>query len=421
MYNSINSLDGNNNSDYIAENLKNNISTDSEITRDDDNIQLKILNAFKAIMGENYYDGINNHLANNNNKCDYSYLVKHKKRSINSKDLTISLYTLNEEVGSANSLLKRQGNARYIKINKRNSVDRHTEKSISDINTKSEDEKVEDSFSLLVNSLKNIKTVSKDSKILPDDEYDENEPTFFYKNSDSMDDVFENIMDTFDELSGNFDILSSKSDMAKIINAQRYLKQYIDSEESQAFNNKEYNGEKMERINNLKSRYNMLHRRFSESDMSNDIKEKFNKSVKTANFVDLTNSKEKQAGKEIAVISSIKNMLGESGLTLETDGEYFKPFIDSSSISEGSTNYVEAIDKLSERLDKDENAYLLTLDTENLIKTANLLYSDILERNGNSGDYAVTKALNKLYKKLYNIASKKEYQNGKSFRTFEFK
>lgn len=305
---------------------------------------------------------------------------------------------------------REESSHKCLSSHEKNSKEVHKEHEAVDIKEKIEYEKVEaseDSFSLLVNALKNIKTVSKDSKILPDDEYDENKPTFFYKNSDSMDDVFENIMDTFDELSGNSDILSSKSDMAKIINGLRYLKQYIDSEESQAFNNKEYNKEKMERINNLKSRYNMLHRRFSESDMSDDIKEKFNKSVKTANLVDLTNSKEKQAESEIAVISSIKNILGESGLTLETDGEFFKPFIDSSSISEGSTNYVEAIDKLSERLDKDENAYLLTLDTEILIKTANLLYSDILERNANSDDYAVTKALNKLYKKLYNIASKK--------------
>jgi len=65
---------------------------------------------------------------------------------------------------------------------------------LSDNKTKFENEFVvasEDSTSKLVNGLKNLKIISNNNKILPDDVYDNTEPSYFYKNSASMDDAFE--------------------------------------------------------------------------------------------------------------------------------------------------------------------------------------------------------------------------------------
>jgi len=61
-----------------------------------------------------------------------------------------------------------------------------------------------------------------------------------------------NIMDIFDEVSSNKEIVSNTASMAKIINSLRYIKQYIDNEEAQIFNNKEFNKEKSKINNNLK-------------------------------------------------------------------------------------------------------------------------------------------------------------------------
>lgn len=106
---------------------------------------------------------------------------------------------------------------------------------------------------------------------------------------------------------------------------------------------------------------------------------------------------------KLMLLIGIKNIIGEDNLSLITKDNKFTSEIDPCSISEGSTNYVEALNNLANT--NTMNIYVAMADKDAITNTMNILYKAIISRNALSSDPKVTLALNKLYRNLYVMVS----------------
>ncbi|OUM57951.1 hypothetical protein PIROE2DRAFT_16904 [Piromyces sp. E2] len=294
------------------------------------------------------------------------------------------------------------------KSHEKRSEEKYTEKESSENAEKVKNQKinVSDDYSThLENALTKIKNVLNDNNILPKDKYDESNPSSVYKNTSSFDDAFDEIMDKLDKKMNEDATLSNEKIMGDIVGALESINKCFDSVDGNAANNNDPDNNKIKKLKRLRIRSNLLNHNIQQnSNVKDEIKEKLSTSAKPIPSIDYTKSEEKQTENEQNVIVGIKDAMGESKLTLEMDGDKFTPNIDVNSISEGATNYVDALNKLASRIEG--NGPLLASNPDKLKSIADTLYSTINWRNGLSSNPLITKALNKVYSKVYDIAKK---------------
>ncbi|OUM63110.1 hypothetical protein PIROE2DRAFT_10418 [Piromyces sp. E2] len=293
------------------------------------------------------------------------------------------------------------------KCHEKRSEEKYTEKESSENAEKVNNQKInvlDDYSTHLENALTKIKKVTNDKNILPNDQYDESDPSSVYENASSFDDAFDKLMDKLDEKTNDDATLSNDEVMNDIVGALESIKQCFDSVDGNAANNNDPDNSKTKKMKRLRIKSNYINQKIQNSNVKDEVKEKLSTSAKPIPSIDYTKSEEKQTENEQNVIVGIKDVMGESKLTLEMDGDKFTPNIDANSISEGATDYVDALNKLADRIEV--NGPLLASNPDKLKSIADTLHSTINWRNGLSSNPLITKALNKVYSKVYDVAKK---------------
>lgn len=234
---------------------------------------------------------------------------------------------------------------------------------------------------------------------MPKDEYDDSDPSSIYNNSFSFDDAINSVMNALNDTI-NENTLSNPELTNDIIKAIEGIEKYFNSVDGNDVDN-EYNIAKRKKLIKLRDKYNNIYHKLESSVKTDNVDKSM--SVKPILSIDYTNIDEIQTENELSVIESIKEIIGDSKLTLEKDGDNFMPNIDLNSISSGDTNYVDAINKLANKIELNDK--LILSNTDKLKCVANSLHSIIINRNPSSNPL-ITKAFNNMYIKIYNIAFK---------------
>jgi len=296
---------------------------------------------------------------------------------------------------------------RCPKCHEKNNNDRHMENEMKNIMQKLKNNSVnaiENNDSALVNILTTIKKLTGDKNIIPNRKADMNSPTFFYADSSDFEEAIDSIMDSLDSFALNPNSLSNEKTISNIEAIMSKINDYITNEDGNYLNNKNNNLYKTKLMSLLKNRYNLINHKLLASDLVDDkFKEKIQSLTNIPSIVEFPNNDEKNAEREINVLINIKNIIGEDNLSLITKDNKFTSEIDPSSISEGSTNYVEALNNLANNVLT--NFKVAMADKDTITNTMNTLYKAIISRNALSSDHKVTLALNKLYRNLYVMLS----------------
>ena len=233
-----------------------------------------------------------------------------------------------------------------------------------------------------------------------------NSPTFFYADSSDFEfeEAIDSIMDSLDSFAFNPNSLSSEKTISNIEAIISKINDYIINENGNYLNNKNNNLYKTKLMSLLKNRYNLVYHKLLANDLEDDdFKEKIQSLSNIPTIVEFTYNDEKNVEKEINALISIKNVIGEDILLLITKDHRLISEIDSSSISEGSFNYVETLNNLANKVLT--NFRVAIVDKDTITDIMNTLYKAIISRNALSSISKVTLALNMLYRNLYVMVS----------------